>query len=417
MKLQKSITSTLALTLVGLPLVLVGCSASDTSPTGLAGSSNSAGATSAVDTGVPGEQFAALDVSPSRLKGVFTKDDEALAFDVDHRSANAVLRFSTVDGELLYSVVEDESGYELRVGADFRGYMPKGEEHAAPNARTSSPSGFESKGDLHAAFEQIKGSALRHVTSLAAALGRVGLDGGSSPTTLSLHLIAQQLTQELGFQLDPGVLEFTNEIIAGRATKAPAEHDAPATSTPPEQQGLLHAEGLVFTTPVSTSCRKAPCLAGQTVVSSGPLAGCCITPAAPVPDPPNYSGTAACHSGVGREQFPQLNSPLDPCRDSCLGMCGPGCDPWTWVCGDTGVHAACWNHDRVSCPYWIDTGWGFSVPNVDYPRCETEYGAYTAVIFGETVPGAFCGNTAWADAVSLPWWGLPAARASFFVSY
>lgn len=416
MKLHKSITSTLALTLVGLPLALVGCSASDTGPAGLAGAADGSSPTNAVDTGVPGEQFAALDVSGNRVTGVFTKDGEGLAFDVDHRTGNAALRFSSADGEPLYSVVQDETGYELRVGSEFRGYMPKGEEHAAanPSERASSPAGFEAKGDLPAALEHAKSSALRHVAALAAALGRVGVDGGSVPTSLSLHLIAQQLTQDLGLQLDPGVGELTNEIIAGRASKAPVDKDAPATSTPAQTPSLLHAEGLTLGTGTPISCRKAPCPSGQIVVSSGPLSGCCVTPATPAVNT-DYSNTPACGSGVGREQFAQLSS--DPCRDSCLGMCGPGCDSWGWVCGDTAVHAACWNHDRVSCPGWIDTGWGFSVPNPDYPRCMTEYAAYSAVIFAETVPGPFCDNTAWADAVSLPWWGLPAARASFFVQY
>jgi hypothetical protein len=414
---HKSIATRFILSLVGLPFLLAACSGGDQSPAGLAGTAEAPAATTATDTGVPGEQFASLEVSENRLTGVFLKDDDALAFDVDHRGASTVLRLSNASGELLYSVTKDESGYELRVGQDFRGYLPQADVHAASgaNARASSPSGFESTGDLQAAFEQVKGSSLRHITALAAALGRVGHDGNSSPIALALHLTAQQLTQDLGFQLDPGVLELSNEVIAGRASKAPADNAVPSTTTPPQNPGLVHAEGLA-PGPAPT-CRRAPCLAGQTVVASGPLAGCCISPAPPQPVNVDYSATSSCGSGVGRERFPALNSPLDPCRDNCLGMCGPGCDPWSWVCGDTAVHAACWNHDRVSCNAWIDTGWGFSVPDPSYPACMTEYAAYTAAIFAETVPGPFCGNTAWADAVSQPWWGLPAARASYFVAY
>ena len=31
--------------------------------------------------------------------------------------------------------------------------------------------------------------------------------------------------------------------------------------------------------------------------------------------------------------------------DSCYGMCGPGCDCWSWVCGDCCYHYGCAVHD------------------------------------------------------------------------
>jgi hypothetical protein len=35
----------------------------------------------------------------------------------------------------------------------------------------------------------------------------------------------------------------------------------------------------------------------------------------------------------------------DPCGSNCLGMCGPGCTCWDWVCGDCEFHDGCYTHD------------------------------------------------------------------------
>jgi hypothetical protein len=32
--------------------------------------------------------------------------------------------------------------------------------------------------------------------------------------------------------------------------------------------------------------------------------------------------------------------------NGCFGMCGPGCSPWSWVCGDNCAHNGCAAHDR-----------------------------------------------------------------------
>jgi hypothetical protein len=36
----------------------------------------------------------------------------------------------------------------------------------------------------------------------------------------------------------------------------------------------------------------------------------------------------------------------DPYGDQCFGMCGPGCDCWSWVCGDCCYHYGCAVHDN-----------------------------------------------------------------------
>jgi len=97
-------------------------------------------------------------------------------------------------------------------------------------------------------------------------------------------------------------------------------------------------------------------------------------------------------------------------------MCGPGCSPWWWVCGDAEVHAACWNHDSAYCNGFIDVG-GFSLPNPDYPVCESEYLAYSEWIFDDVFFAHTCNNDGETDSLTTPWWGLPTSVPTFFVTY
>ena len=36
----------------------------------------------------------------------------------------------------------------------------------------------------------------------------------------------------------------------------------------------------------------------------------------------------------------------NPHDDQCLGMCGPGCNCWRWICGDCCLNDGCHDHDR-----------------------------------------------------------------------
>jgi len=35
----------------------------------------------------------------------------------------------------------------------------------------------------------------------------------------------------------------------------------------------------------------------------------------------------------------------DICNNPCFGMCGVGCNCWSWICGDCNCHKGCWQHD------------------------------------------------------------------------
>jgi len=82
---------------------------------------------------------------------------------------------------------------------------------------------------------------------------------------------------------------------------------------------------------------------------------------------------------------------------------GPGCSPWDWVCGDEGVHTACWRHDSVSSCDWWDA------------VCWAEYGSYSTWIFTDTEALGMCENTVVTDIVTDPGaWGLSASHPGYF---
>jgi hypothetical protein len=374
--------------------------------------SRSSQASAPIETQVDGEIFSSLDVSSDHLSGVFVKDGQPLAFDIDRRNGVAALRLSTESGQVLYSVVRNsDSTIDLQVG-DYHATLPApSSPGVSPVAPTAHPAPFRSSGDLKASLAALDETAIDRLPYLSAALGRVGLDGATTPIAAPLHLIAMRLTQALKLPLNPAVAATTNGLVsANLASKQAggASAGAPAAGAP-QTPGSLTPEALAGPTPPVLNCPhgRAPCPSGY--IASVPLGGCC-EPLPPAP-PPTFYGTAACVSGAARQVFTSLES--DPCVDDCLGMCGPGCSPWLWVCGDTAVHAACWNHDSAYCPETID-----DLPNLEYPVCETEYLAYTTVIGLDTVPlGSACDNTPATDFESAPPFGLWTIVPTFYVQY
>jgi hypothetical protein len=390
-------------------LVALGCSAAACggAPDGSSTSSGNApqGALTPADTGVDGEHFTSLQGSDDALTGVFVKDDTSLAFEVRKAAAGttgSTLRLSTASGETLYSVTQGPNGSETRIGS-YRAFLPT-TKGAAPSTHPNfSPTGFESTGDLSKALDAIKSTPLAIVPYLSAALGRVGMTGVQTPLALPLHMTAMHLTDTLKLEMHPNVATITNRIIASnRAAATPADGVAPEIGASDGK----HTEGLTLPPISCPAANKPPCRAG-TVPGTGAFAGCCITPSQPAPVI-DYTTTPYCHSGAGREYFGGLGG--DPCNDGCFGMCGPGCSPWEWVCGDERVHTACWNHDRASCPTnsWSDY--------LNYPFCMATYGAYSAWIFTDTQALGMCANNWFVDAVTEPWTGT-VNHPDYYVTY
>jgi hypothetical protein len=272
-------------------------------------------------TAATDERLTVATKTDSELSGSFEKHGQRLHFEVRLFGAGAsTLRFSASDSKPLYSAITSSTGYELRIGDKFRSFLPASSV-TAPGTRTASPSDFEVSGDFSEARAQLAHTDLALLPELSAALGRSNLSGKQSSPALRVHLLALDLVQQQ-------VLPAT--------TVSPAS----AGAQPPDDQANV----------AQTSSALSP----------------------------DLSKTAYCNSGAAREALGDLSG--DPCRDDCFGMCGPNCTPWTSICGDTRVHALCWQHDSAYCKKFF--GW---FPNPDYPLCELEYGVWSASIWSDSV--------------------------------
>jgi hypothetical protein len=324
--------------------------------------------TDSLETGVPGERFAPLDVGADKLSGVFVKNGVSLAFEVQHAVGSSVLRLSTASGDVLYSQVQGPSGIEMRVGSTFRSLLPVAPGAALLSHPTFSPEGLESSGDLTAAFAALKGTPIALLPHLSAALGRVGLTGDRARTAMAVHSTAMYLTQTLGLEMDKDVRAATNKgVVTARTPRAglaaTAEGATGLSVAAPQTSGPERTEDLVT---------------GR-----------------------NYSGTWYCEWGFGREWLGNLTD--DPCQDGCLGMCGPSCTPWDWVCGDENVHTACYRHDSATLCDWWDVG------------CWAVYGAYSTWIFTDTQALGMCENSPDVDYYTDPtWWGLSLNHKGYY---
>jgi hypothetical protein len=54
---------------------------------------------------------------------------------------------------------------------------------------------------------------------------------------------------------------------------------------------------------------------------------------------PNLEGLPMCE-GPGCERYPNRDQ-------DCFGMCGAGCECWSWICGDCCFHDFCADHDAL----------------------------------------------------------------------
>lgn len=65
----------------------------------------------------------------------------------------------------------------------------------------------------------------------------------------------------------------------------------------------------------------------------------------------NHSNTSLDNNHDGHEFFECLHPQCPPCpKKDCIGMCGPHCKCWKWLCGDCCYHLGCFKHD-LCCLY------------------------------------------------------------------
>ena len=69
---------------------------------------------------------------------------------------------------------------------------------------------------------------------------------------------------------------------------------------------------------------------------------------------------------------------FNPNNDECLGMCGPGCSCWSFVCGNCCYNQLCYEHDKC-CRHEM-----FSLscllPFIYYFSCENGFGGYPSCL-------------------------------------
>ena len=68
----------------------------------------------------------------------------------------------------------------------------------------------------------------------------------------------------------------------------------------------------------------------------------------------------------------------DPNHDDCLGMCGPDCKCWYYVCGNCCRNQLCFEHDQC-CRHDMDSI-DCLIPVIHTMSCENGYGGYPSCL-------------------------------------
>lgn len=245
--------------------------------------------------------------------------------------------------DVLVRLSSTEDGYTigymndaLRVTVDkatiiwYRNHEP----HYPDEEKILARQGFRVEGEPAAHAAYLKHPATAELPHVSRALGAEGITG-AYPAAMVFHQLALRVSTELNIAVAP----LPNGQVGHLG-----------------QPGRLGPTGQLGQTP--TSCVAPPdcwpdcdlpgCGDGRCVVGEW----CRICPEdcgeCPPPPPPHCRAGNPCRD---------LRS--DPCDNDCLGMCGPGCSCWSWVCGDCCYHSGCNAHDRAcrSCSIWPWT-WG-----------------------------------------------------------
>jgi hypothetical protein len=312
----------------------------------LAGACGGIAGAPAIETGVPDETFASLDIDEARLAGVFRYRDLDVVFESSSDPKHSGYRLARVDGSLLVSAFADGQRFVMEVGDRFR--------HEGPAVQPSEPNVAEShpdaptEGDAPGAMTwllaQPEHAALPH---LSAALARIGLTGQESAPARPIHYAALGAAK-MGASLDAAYVARTNEL-AQRVEVAPADGVTAARSALTSWYYLCDYKG-------------------------------------------QYKGLPTyCSNANGYGRYRQYWGPdclyRDPCGDNCRGMCGDKCSRWTWLCGDDRAHALCWEHDRWDCHGY---SWYDPRKYTVQPACNAAYGVYSARVAASSI--LLCGT-------------------------
>jgi hypothetical protein len=249
---------------------------------------------------VAGGEVSLSTLTRDRIAGRLTFGNSGLLFDSqvpDRLHPRATIH--TLDQRELVNLSADKSDLTIRFGgvtttrmarADLR---PLHEERSEQNQITLPPEMIQDGRRFIDEFFGSREYAL--LPELSYALGLAGATGQRYRPSLALHSLGMSAAGLLGVNpASPGVSYIWKY--------------------PPWLRALYHNINGVFEGFTPSGCW------------SGPEEG------------PNYEG------------LPQCPKPCVPYPDrahDCFGMCGPGCDCWSWVCGDCCYHDFCADHDAL----------------------------------------------------------------------
>jgi hypothetical protein len=263
-------------------------------------------------------------LNPEQVAGAFTQGNIGLTFDAVFRDEHASLTIRDLQGRDLL-IAEESNGHIEQSILDGRMTVsvPKLDLSESMSQREK-----EILAEKHLSEVSIQGEedSLRELQELpdyrllpvlSKALGISGISGNRFPAIVSLHVLAlgafifQQQQRDNGVEPPPdgGQPDVVYKI----------KH--------PFQDQLL-------------SGKFADFLDGD------------IVPCNPLSDEinmyrPGYEEpwTAGCSTTGCKKSKCKCSDDKPNSDDGCLGMCGPGCCCWCWMCGDCCFHQGCFVHD------------------------------------------------------------------------
>jgi hypothetical protein len=256
-----------------------------------------------------------------QVAGAFTQGTSGLSFEAAVHQENLSLSIDNPEGRNLLTLEEKEGLFEISIlGGDLRISFPrfpladdltKEEMAAAAEEYLSQVSVFGEQDTLRR-LQELPDYEL--LPLLSKTLGKLGFSGDRFPAAVALHHLAL------------GALRFRHEQRRA-GDEGPGDNDDQPDVVyrikHPFQDELRVPRLMDFFDDGTVPCLP-PFLNEIYLYEAGR-------------DESWMSCGSPCKSGKGRS-YPNRS-------DNCFGMCGPGCECWSLICGDCCYHQVCADHD------------------------------------------------------------------------
>jgi hypothetical protein len=255
-------------------------------------------------TGYTGSDELALTAStPDHVAGDYRRGPLSIHFDATRRGAESRLSLSKADRSPLFEMVASRD----HVGMSILGRM----ETATSGPTTAAPQ-TQQAGDAAALADLARMPEFTLLPTLSGALTKAGISGSAQPASQQLFEMGSHARSML-----------TKLAKASREAAAKGGEQVSAFS----------------------GCIEYIC--AQDEHWSEEVCAC-----VEYDHPEDHGGTVGAPPACDPKPYPDLRG--DPCGNDCLGMCGPKCTCWDWVCGDCAYHWGCNAHD-IACDWCYDS--------------------------------------------------------------